>query len=92
MVKEWGARKKSTDKLFPKLARKKTWLMRSGASLTETTELARHSDVRMTMRYTHIGFDDQAKALASLPSPRQEPATRTDLTRKVIVPRRPVSS
>lgn len=93
--------------LFPKLDRKKTWLMvkkdlervgiayktkagiadfhaagrhthitellRNGASLPEARELARHSDVRMTMRYTHIGLDDQAKAIQNLPSIK-EPA------------------
>ncbi len=32
-------------------------------------ELARHSDVKMTIRYTHIGIDDQADALKKLPSP-----------------------
>ena len=89
--------------LFPKLERKKTWLMvkkdlervgiayetdagiadfhaagrhshitellRCGASLVEAKELARHSDVNMTMRYAHIGLRDQARALASLPAP-----------------------
>ncbi|HMB08612.1 MAG TPA: hypothetical protein VKP69_33385, partial [Isosphaeraceae bacterium] len=33
----------------------------------EARELARHSDVNMTMRYTHIGIEDQAKALGQLP-------------------------
>ncbi len=47
-----------------------TQLIRSGASIVEAKELARHADVRMTMRYTHIGIDDQAKALASLPTPK----------------------
>lgn len=46
-----------------------TELLRSGASLPEARQLARHSDVRLTMRYTHIGLDDQAKALAGLPVP-----------------------
>lgn len=46
-----------------------TGLLRNGASLVEAKELARHCDVRMTMKYTHIGLDDQAKALASLPFP-----------------------
>ena len=32
-------------------------------------ELARHSDVKMTMRYMHIGIDDQADALKKLPRP-----------------------
>ena len=48
-----------------------TELLRSGASLPEARELARHSDIKMTMRYTHIGIDDQAKALAALPNPCQ---------------------
>lgn len=34
-----------------------------------------NSDVRMTMRNTHIGLNDQAEALASLPSPQPKPAT-----------------
>jgi site-specific recombinase XerD len=46
-----------------------TGLLRSGATLTQARELARHGDIRMTMRYTHIGIDDQAAALAGLPSP-----------------------
>ena len=29
----------------------------------------RHTDVKMTMRYTHVGLEEQAKALASLPKP-----------------------
>ena len=104
----WLAGMKSWDKLFPKLDRKKTWMMvkldlervgipyeneegiadfhasgrhsyvtgllRHGATLPEAKELARHSDVRMTMRYTHIGLNDQAQALASLPSPQPKPA------------------
>ena len=41
-----------------------TQLIRSGASIVETKELARHADVRMTMRYTHISIDDQAKKLS----------------------------
>ena len=43
-----------------------TELIRSGASLAEARELARHSDIRMTMRYAHIGLDDQAKAVGKL--------------------------
>lgn len=43
-----------------------TQLLRSGASLPEAKELARHADVKMTMRYTHIGIEDQAKALGRL--------------------------
>ena len=48
-----------------------TELLRSGASLTEARELARHSDIRMTMKYTHIGIDDQAKAVSKLPWQRK---------------------
>ena len=36
--------------------------------LEEAYELARHSDVTMTMRYTHIGLQDQAKAIENLPT------------------------
>jgi hypothetical protein len=43
-----------------------TELLRSGASLPEARELARHADVRTTMKYTHIGMDDRAKALRNL--------------------------
>lgn len=46
-----------------------TQLLRNGATLPEAKELARHADVKMTMRYAHIGMKDQAKALASLPAP-----------------------
>jgi integrase len=44
-----------------------TELLRNGVSLPEAMELARHSDVRQTMKYTHIGIDDQAKAIRRLP-------------------------
>ncbi len=44
-----------------------TGLVRSGASIMEAKELARHADIRQTARYTHIGIEDQAEALASLP-------------------------
>jgi hypothetical protein len=43
-----------------------TELLRSGASLPEARELARHSDIRTTMKYTHIGMDDRARALGNL--------------------------
>jgi len=46
-------------------------LLHNGATLPEVMELARHSDVRMTMKYAHIGIGDQAKALALLPTPWQ---------------------
>lgn len=35
-----------------------TQLLRSGASLPEAKELARHIEIKMTMRYTHIGIVD----------------------------------
>jgi len=112
----WLKGLKPTDKLFPKLERRKTWLMvkkdlervgipyenddgiadfhasgrhtyitqllRNGATLPEAKELARHSDVNMTMKYTHIGLHDQAKAVANLPAPKREavePASRSAL-------------
>ena len=34
--------------------------------MAEARELARHSDIRMTMRYAHIGLEDQAKAVGKL--------------------------
>ncbi|MBX3412778.1 MAG: site-specific integrase [Pirellulales bacterium] len=50
-----------------------TGLLKNGASVTEAKELARHTDVRMTMKYTHVGLKDQARALANLPSPTLKP-------------------
>lgn len=46
-----------------------TELLRNGATLPEAMNLALHSSVQMTMKYCHVGLDDQAKALASLPAP-----------------------
>ena len=103
MVRGWIAGMDADELLFPRLERKKTWLMvkkdlerigipyetpdgvadfhaagrhsyvtgllRNGATFTEARELARHADVRMTMKYTHIGLEDQAEALAGLPAP-----------------------
>ena len=51
-------------------------LLKSGVSLVEAKELARHSYGRMTMRYTHIGLADQAVAvnrLPALPPPQSGP-------------------
>jgi len=45
-----------------------TELLRNGTSLVVARELARHADVKMTMRYTHIGLQDQAKAIKNLPT------------------------
>lgn len=101
MLKDWIRGVKRSEPLFPKLAKRRTWLMvkkdlervgipyrneegiadfhaagrhthitellRSGVSLPEARELARHSDVRTTMRYTHIGIEDQARAVSQLP-------------------------
>jgi hypothetical protein len=50
-----------------------TQLLRSGASLPVTKELARHSNVNQTMRYTHIGINDWAKAVSNLPSLQESP-------------------
>jgi integrase/recombinase XerC len=89
------------EPIFPKLAKRRTWLMvkkdlerigipyetpegiadfhaagrhsyitgllTNGATLPEAKELARHTDVKMTMKYAHIGIGDRAKALANLP-------------------------
>ncbi|OJW27366.1 MAG: hypothetical protein BGO49_27685 [Planctomycetales bacterium 71-10] len=46
-----------------------TGLVRSGASIMEAKELARHADIRQTAKYTHIGMEDRAEALGNLPSP-----------------------
>ncbi len=101
-VKVWFSSMKPTQKIFPKLAQRKTWLMvkkdletagiryeteegiadfhaagrhthitellRNGVTLPEAQKLARHSDINQTMKYTHIGIEDQARAVAQLPS------------------------
>jgi len=46
-----------------------TELLRNGATVPDAEELACHTDVRMTMKYTHIGINDQAKGLSNLPAP-----------------------
>ncbi len=55
-----------------------TELLRNGVSLPEAKELARHSDIKTTLRYTHIGIKDQAKAIKSLPMPRDKQSGPTD--------------
>ncbi|MDZ4686573.1 MAG: tyrosine-type recombinase/integrase [Planctomycetaceae bacterium] len=111
MLRDWLKGIGPSEKLFPKLDRRKTWfmvqkdlalagipydnedgvadfhaagrhshiteLLRNGASLPEAKELARHSDIKMTMKYVHIGIGDQARAVAHLPTPKttSEPAT-----------------
>jgi len=103
LLREWLPKLKPNEKLFPELAKKKTWkmvkrdlaragipyvtedgiadfhaagrhtyiteLLRNGATLPEAKELARHTDVNMTMRYTHIGLEDRSKALSNLKVP-----------------------
>lgn len=44
-----------------------TELMRNGTPIVVARELARHSDINTTMRYTHIRLDDQAKGIENLP-------------------------
>ena len=102
-LREWLVGYSRDEFLFPKLGKRRTWLMvkkdlervgipyetsegiadfhaagrhthitellKNGATLPQAKNLARHSDVRTTMRYTHIGIEDQAKAVTSLPSP-----------------------
>jgi integrase len=60
-----------------------TQLLRTGASLPEAKELARHTDVKMTMRYTHIGIDDQARAVANLPMPQQSNAKLAEKAKNI---------
>jgi integrase len=101
MVREWLSDADPGEPLFPKLDKRRTWLMvkkdleaagiayetaegiadfhaagrhthitellRNGTSLVEARALARHSDVRTTMKYTHIGLRDQAEAVKRLP-------------------------
>ncbi len=110
MVRDWVIGMDPDTELFPRLDKKKTWLMvkkdlervgipyetsegiadfhaagrhshvtgllRNGATLVQAKELARHADVRMTMKYTHIGLDDQAQALSGLPVPLRSPTEK----------------
>jgi len=46
-----------------------TGLLLNGVGLVQAKELARHSDVKMTMRYAHVGLAEQTKSLKSLPAP-----------------------
>jgi integrase len=112
MLRGWLPNYPSGAVLFPKLGRRRTWLMvkkdlervgieyetadgiadfhaagrhthitellRNGATLSEAKGLARHSDIKMTMRYTHIGINDQAKALRQLPWNPSEKSPNSD--------------
>jgi integrase/recombinase XerC len=112
VLPEWLRGLSPGQLLFPKLAKRRTWLMvkkdleragiayetpegiadfhaagrhtyitgllTNGATLPEAKELARHSDVKMTMKYAHVWIADRAKALANLPFQecnRSKPAT-----------------
>lgn len=46
--------------------------------LTEAKELARHSDVNMTMRYTYIGINDQARGFAAYQPRRRSRQRRAE--------------
>ena len=104
MLEDWLPSLKKSERLFPKVDQRRTWLMvrkdlerigipyrtdegiadfhaagrhsyvtgllSNGVDLAKACELARHSDVRMTMRYAHIGLDTQAESLKSLPVPK----------------------
>jgi integrase len=110
MLRDWLKGVANDQILFPRLEKRRTWLMvkkdledtgipyitadgvadfhaagrhthitqllRSGASLTEAKELARHTDVKMTMKYVHIGINDQERALRSLPAPKEPQSDR----------------
>ncbi len=114
MLRVWLKSLEPGEKLFPMLARRKTWrmvkkdlervgiayenedgiadfhaagrhthiteLLRNGASLAETKELARHSDIKTTMKYTHIGLKDQARAVAAIPAPKGRQATSANVS------------
>jgi site-specific recombinase XerD len=51
-----------------------TELFRNGATVPQAKELARHSDVRTTMRYTHIGIEDAvpSRRCPSLPEAKRD--------------------
>lgn len=43
-----------------------TWLVQAGVSIREVAEVLRHSDIRMTMRYTHLAPENVRSAVARL--------------------------
>lgn len=63
-----------------------TELLRNGVSLPEAKELARHSDIKTTMRYTHIGINDQARAIAALRLVKAEIPVAPDTPRAASAP------
>lgn len=67
-----------------------TELLRNGASLVEARELARHSDIKMTMKYAHIGVQDQARALQRIPTAGlRETGEQTKIPRPAKQPKQP---
>ena len=54
-----------------------TGLLSNGTSVVDAMKLARHSDVRTTMRYTHIGLEQQASAIKNLPWQHENPQAET---------------
>jgi hypothetical protein len=106
LLRGWLPQLTDTEPLFPKLARRKTWIMikhdlekegipyetkdgfadfhasgshtyitellRNGVTLPEAKELARHSDIKTTLKYTHIGLADRAQAVRVLVKPVKE--------------------
>jgi integrase len=85
LLREWLPQLKPNEKLFLNLDRKKTWKMvkkdlacvsipyETDEGVADFHGADRHTDVKMTMRYTHIGLEDQSKAVAGLrlPAPVQ---------------------
>jgi len=60
-----------------------TGLERSGASIMEAKELARHADIRQTFEYTHIEMQDRADALGNLPVPKTyQPVEMSEMCRE----------
>ena len=57
-----------------------SWLQKAGASLKEAQHLARHSDPKVTGRYTDLTLLNFAGRVAALPSTRPAPA-ETDVSR-----------
>ena len=70
-----------------------TWIGESGVSPKAAQRLMRHSDVNLTMRYTHATPEAELKALAALPSANLNPeppvsvsATGTDAFTPLLAP------
>lgn len=59
-----------------------TELLRNGVSLPVVKGLARHTDVKMTIRYAHIGIADQEAAVSNLHVPKLIFEPVADATKK----------